>query len=245
MANSKIHVFDAASGHFRQSLIGHDLGVWALVLVSPRRTDRSRTYDTPQRSSSDTGASRRASFTGATPPTRSTPAFLQLVPLRTTTCVTRARPSACARATSADRLRAGAPRRLVVSGGCDRDVRVWNIATGECIHKLRGHSSTIRCLKVLDGRPIAVSGSRDFTLRVWDIDRGRMLRVLEGHEQSVRCMRLLATRSSVAATTTRRVSLLVLLSKNNLLTSLAMGHRHRRVPPGLRGPLPPDLRRGV
>ncbi|KAL1408948.1 hypothetical protein Q8F55_005762 [Vanrija albida] len=189
MANSKIHVFDAASGHFRQSLIGHDLGVWALVLVSPRRADRNRTYDSPQRSSSDTGASRRASFTGATPPTRSTPAF---PPTRTASDDHMHYPRQTKRMRSSDVCGSaagwGAKATLVVSGGCDRDVRVWNIVTGECIHKLRGHSSTIRCLKVLDGRPIAVSGSRDFTLRVWDIDRGRMLRVLEGHEQSVRCI---------------------------------------------------------
>ncbi len=57
-----------------------------------------------------------------------------------------------------------------------------------CIYILRGHTSTIRCLKVLHGRPIAVSGSRDRTLRVWDIQRGRLLRVLEGHSQSVRCL---------------------------------------------------------
>lgn len=57
-----------------------------------------------------------------------------------------------------------------------------------CIYILRGHTSTIRCLKVLHGRPIAVSGSRDRTVRVWDIQRGRLLRVLEGHTQSVRCL---------------------------------------------------------
>jgi WD40 repeat protein len=57
-----------------------------------------------------------------------------------------------------------------------------------CIHVLEGHTSTIRCIKVLTNRPIAVSGSRDSTLRVWDVQRGRLLRVLEGHQQSVRCL---------------------------------------------------------
>ena len=57
-----------------------------------------------------------------------------------------------------------------------------------CIYELRGHTSTIRCIRVLDNRPIAVTGSRDTTLRVWDIQHGKMLRVLEGHTQSVRCL---------------------------------------------------------
>ncbi|GAA5837862.1 hypothetical protein JCM5353_006448 [Sporobolomyces roseus] len=77
---------------------------------------------------------------------------------------------------------------VVVSGGCDREVRVWQVESGECLHTLRGHTSTVRCMRVLDGRPIAVSGSRDATLRVWDIEKGECLHLLSGHEHSVRCI---------------------------------------------------------
>jgi len=77
---------------------------------------------------------------------------------------------------------------IAVSGGCDREVRVWDVKSGCCLHILKGHGSTIRCVKVLDGRPIAVTGSRDATLRVWDIQRGRCIHVLEGHTLSVRCL---------------------------------------------------------
>lgn len=59
-----------------------------------------------------------------------------------------------------------------------------------CIFVLRGHLSTVRCLKVLDGRPIVISGSRDATLRVWDIENGVQLRVLAGHQHSVRCIEI-------------------------------------------------------
>ena len=59
-----------------------------------------------------------------------------------------------------------------------------------CKHVLRGHTSTIRCLKVLDGRPIAVSGSRDSNLRVWDIEKGVLLHLLAGHQHSVRCIEI-------------------------------------------------------
>lgn len=77
---------------------------------------------------------------------------------------------------------------IVVSGGCDRDVRVWDLRTGECKHVLHGHTSTVRCLKVLDGKPIAVSGSRDSTLRVWNVETGQHLHLLAGHQHSVRCI---------------------------------------------------------
>ncbi|PLW47351.1 hypothetical protein PCASD_02538 [Puccinia coronata f. sp. avenae] len=84
---------------------------------------------------------------------------------------------------------------LVVSGGCDRDVRVWDVMTGQCKFVLHGHSSTIRCLKVLDGRPIAVSGSRDSSLRVWDIERGLQKHVLVGHTSSVRAIEVHGNRA--------------------------------------------------
>ncbi|KAL8727888.1 MAG: hypothetical protein Q9166_005765 [cf. Caloplaca sp. 2 TL-2023] len=75
----------------------------------------------------------------------------------------------------------------LVSGGCDRDVRVWNMATGASVHTLRGHTSTVRCLKMSNSR-IAISGSRDTTLRVWDLVSGTCTSVLIGHQASVRCL---------------------------------------------------------
>ncbi|KAI8086888.1 WD40-repeat-containing domain protein [Gilbertella persicaria] len=81
------------------------------------------------------------------------------------------------------------PERILVTGGCDRDVRVWNLNTGELRHVLRGHNSTVRCLKMKDKR-IAVTGSRDTTMRVWDIQRGTCIHLLLGHQASVRCMEI-------------------------------------------------------
>lgn len=79
------------------------------------------------------------------------------------------------------------PERILLSGGCDRDVRVWDLNRGKLRYVLRGHTSTVRCLKIRDKR-IAVTGSRDTTLRVWDIKRGVLLHVLLGHQASVRCV---------------------------------------------------------
>ncbi|KAH7110573.1 F-box/WD repeat-containing protein pof1 [Dendryphion nanum] len=78
---------------------------------------------------------------------------------------------------------------LLVSGGCDRDVRVWNLATGIPVHVLRGHTSTVRCLKMSDANT-AISGSRDTTLRIWDLKKGICKHVLIGHQASVRCLEI-------------------------------------------------------
>lgn len=77
----------------------------------------------------------------------------------------------------------------LVSGGCDRDVRVWDMSTGENTKVLRGHTSTVRCLKMSDYKT-AISGSRDTTLRIWDIEKGICLNVLVGHTASVRCLEI-------------------------------------------------------
>ncbi|KAI9369078.1 WD40-repeat-containing domain protein [Aspergillus egyptiacus] len=76
---------------------------------------------------------------------------------------------------------------ILVSGGCDREVRVWNMATGAAIYLLRGHTSTVRSLKMAD-KNTAISGSRDTTLRVWDLRTGTCRYVLAGHQASVRCL---------------------------------------------------------
>ncbi|KAI8141525.1 WD40-repeat-containing domain protein [Fennellomyces sp. T-0311] len=79
------------------------------------------------------------------------------------------------------------PERVLVSGGCDREVRVWDLNNGRLRYVLRGHTSTVRCLKMKDKRT-AVTGSRDATMRVWDVQRGVLLHVLLGHQASVRCL---------------------------------------------------------
>lgn len=59
----------------------------------------------------------------------------------------------------------------------------------ECKAILRGHTSTVRCLKMSDHKT-AISGSRDTTLRIWDIEKGVCLNVLVGHQASVRCLEI-------------------------------------------------------
>lgn len=34
----------------------------------------------------------------------------------------------------------------IISGSTDRTLKVWDAETGECIHTLNGHTSTVRCM---------------------------------------------------------------------------------------------------
>ncbi|ORY30794.1 WD40-repeat-containing domain protein [Naematelia encephala] len=242
MANAKIHIFDANTGAFRRSLIGHELGVWALVVIIPQPPAAASEAAPASTSSSskhrfhglsfdeiepsrlpraptqyrDDGQSRRASFNGgmgpadmSAPTGSNTYAYGYGISRPNTALGFGARLGDSGRRIPADsgfglgtRMRSsdvcgsargwggGETRNLVVSGGCDKELKVWDGDTGRCIYSLRGHTSTIRCVKVLDQRPIAISGSRDCTLRVWDIERGVCLHVLAGHSASVRCIEI-------------------------------------------------------
>ncbi|GAB1518570.1 hypothetical protein RhiTH_001632 [Rhizoctonia solani] len=172
LANHRIHVFSSRTGRLVRTLVGHTLGVWTLGLVSRGgvlKTAEGEEERTPEQVACDAQVTPGALLGGCS--------------TENTESRTNGQPDASN--ASAGWGQNGA---IVVSGGCDREVRVWDLTTGNCLHVLKGHTSTIRCLKVLDSRPIAVSGSRDTTVRVWDIARGREVHVLQGHTDSVRCL---------------------------------------------------------
>lgn len=59
--------------------------------------------------------------------------------------------------------------RYAVSGGWDATLRVWDLAIGQCVHTLEGHSGGVSSIILTpDGRYV-VSGSHDTTLRVWGL----------------------------------------------------------------------------
>ncbi|EIM80293.1 WD40 repeat-like protein [Stereum hirsutum FP-91666 SS1] len=229
LANARIHVFSAHTGVLVRTLVGHELGVWAVNLVSAGggwSRDSSPSDDVSEKkterrgpglgSTSGGGRSRTDAQEGSGPGLdhllrhNRTPAGTNVVnpqgldgllppSLRAALGLDAPRRYLGKMDAAAEARRKqddvcgssegwGQPNALVVSGGCDKMVRVWDLKSGHCIYVLQGHTSTVRCLKVLHNRPIAVTGSRDSTLRVWDVQKGKMIRTLQGHTQSVRAL---------------------------------------------------------
>jgi len=59
--------------------------------------------------------------------------------------------------------------KYVISGGEDKTVRVWELATGKEVQRFTGHTDWVRSVAVTaDGRYV-ISGSGDKTVRVWYI----------------------------------------------------------------------------
>lgn len=73
----------------------------------------------------------------------------------------------------------------IVSGSADATIKVWDAATGACLHTLEGHAKTVSSVSTgADDRRI-LSGSHDGTLRVWNPDTGECLRVCDAAGGSI------------------------------------------------------------
>jgi len=75
--------------------------------------------------------------------------------------------------------------RFALSGSADKTLRLWDLATGQCLRILEGHTELVHSVAIsADGR-FALSGSNDQYLRLWDLATGQCLRILQGHTQWV------------------------------------------------------------
>jgi WD40 repeat protein len=78
--------------------------------------------------------------------------------------------------------------RLLVSGGDDTTIRLWDVATRACAAVLSGHMSSVYSISFSpDGCTIA-SGSDDKSVRLWDVGSRCCTATLTGHYGAVNCV---------------------------------------------------------
>ena len=81
---------------------------------------------------------------------------------------------------------------LLVSGGDDYKIKVWDYKLRRCLFTLLGHLDYIRTVQfhpntTNNAFPWLLSASDDQTLRLWDYARRTCLSVLTGHNHYVMC----------------------------------------------------------
>jgi WD40 repeat protein len=78
--------------------------------------------------------------------------------------------------------------RHLASAGWDGVVRIWDGATGDVVHELKGHEAGIQSVVYHpDGKRLA-TGSWDATVKIWDVDSGQVVQTLRGHKSEVYCV---------------------------------------------------------
>jgi WD40 repeat protein len=84
---------------------------------------------------------------------------------------------------------ASADGKVLVSGGGDRHVKVWNAAETQLLADLIGHEGKVLSVDISPDGRLAASGSEDKSVRLWELPSGRELAVLNGHTGAVRSVR--------------------------------------------------------
>jgi WD40 repeat protein/serine/threonine protein kinase len=71
----------------------------------------------------------------------------------------------------------GPDGRLAVSGGADKQLRLWKVSSGRCLRTFKGHTDTVTAAAWSPDGQFVLSGSGDRTMRLWEVSSGRCLRI--------------------------------------------------------------------
>ncbi len=75
--------------------------------------------------------------------------------------------------------------RILAGASEDGTLRLWDVATGREIHRLRGHSDSVLTVAFSADGKILASGSGDRTVRLWDVATSEEIRRLPAHRHDV------------------------------------------------------------
>jgi WD40 repeat protein len=121
--------------------------------------------------------------------------------------------------------------QLLLSGGEDNSIRIWDVASGQLCKVLRGHGSAVRsCTFSPDGQSI-VSGGEDQSIRVWDVQGYQETRVLHakvltGHADGVLSARFSRDGQQIVTASRDRTAALWDASTGKPLRRFQEGHEY-------------------
>jgi WD40 repeat protein len=75
---------------------------------------------------------------------------------------------------------------ILVTGGRDETVKIWDLNVGKCVNTLVGHTDNVWYLQFDDDK--IISGSADKTMCFWDFRSGKCFNTLVGHERGLSCL---------------------------------------------------------
>ncbi|BAB72396.1 protein kinase domain-containing protein [Anabaena sp. FACHB-709] len=75
--------------------------------------------------------------------------------------------------------------QIIASCGSDRTIKIWQLATGEDISSLKGHSRKVNAVVFSPDGKTLVSGGDDNTIKIWNLKTGKVIRTITGHSDAV------------------------------------------------------------
>src|SRR5262249_1945193 len=72
--------------------------------------------------------------------------------------------------------------RILASASMDRTVKLWQVASGELINTLRGHSQRVTSVNFLPNGSLLASCSHDETVKLWNPSAHPQRSVFKGHK---------------------------------------------------------------
>jgi len=88
---------------------------------------------------------------------------------------------------------------MLVTGGTDRLVQVWEMPGGALLRTLGGHGAGVTCGALSPDGKVLVSGSWDRTIRIWDVASAKTIGILKGHTDAVNAVALSPDGKTIAS----------------------------------------------
>jgi WD40 repeat protein len=79
---------------------------------------------------------------------------------------------------------------LASIGAKERAIWLWDMASGQKIGSLEGHTHPVTCLAVSQSGQLISAGGNDWTIRTWDVKEHRQEGLFKGHLGKVNCLAL-------------------------------------------------------
>jgi WD40 repeat protein len=88
---------------------------------------------------------------------------------------------------------------ILVSGSDDKNIKIWDIKSGDLLRTIEGHTSRINAVSLSADNQILVSGSADQKVILWNPITGSKLKTLAGHSDWVNAVVISPNRHIIAS----------------------------------------------
>ncbi|MEM8806091.1 MAG: WD40 repeat domain-containing protein [Cyanobacteria bacterium P01_G01_bin.38] len=97
--------------------------------------------------------------------------------------------------------------QTLVSGGEDKAIKVWDVATGQLKKTLQSDSGIVQAVAIASDGKTVISGGGDRMVRLWDLTSDQPPRMLAGHQNSINQVAISADGKTAISTAYSEVKL--------------------------------------